>query len=350
MMERMDPTLLSHMEAELASSARFRPSAFWQDVNRKNLAMLDALGLENFKRTVSQNYYNWTISVRSPMLRNALKQWARSPKLGDLIFSVEPGLALQTLNSKMEHLPWHRRQAYGLFVALLWSIADQADKRNLVGRLSEPETGNPLRVWKDGKVISQDLANSIVECNLIEDLLTDEDSKAQIKYAEIGAGYGRLAYVVSMLNTPPRRTYAIFDIPPALCISEWYLRRALPDKRIFGFRRFTNFSDIEEELKGADVAFFTANQIEMFPSGYFDVVLSISTLPEMTVDQVNAYLRDFQRLSSRYIFLKQWKTWKNPLDGTDLSIDDYRLMPNWKVVLDKGDQIVPMFFNRAWKT
>jgi hypothetical protein len=77
-------------------------------------------------------------------------------------------------------------------------------------------------------------------------------------------------------------------------------------------------------------------------------MVSISTLPEMRQDQVDLYLAEFQRLSRGHIFLKQFKAWKNPSDGTDLTIDSYRLHPDWQLVVDRSDPVIPCFFNRVW--
>ena len=106
---------------------------------------------------------------------------------------------------------------------------------------------------------------------------------------------------------------------------------------------------MQDEIDRASVALFTANQIRKFPDDYFDVMVSISTLPEMRQDQVDLYLAEFQRLSLGHIFLKQFKAWKNPSDGTDLTIDSYRLHPDWQLVVDRSDPVIPCFFNRVWR-
>ncbi len=36
-----------------------RPSAYWTAFNRDNEDKLTLHGIENFKRTVNQNYFNW---------------------------------------------------------------------------------------------------------------------------------------------------------------------------------------------------------------------------------------------------------------------------------------------------
>ena len=163
--------------------------------------------------------------------------------------------------------------------------------------------------------------------------------------AELGAGYGRLGH--AFLATQPGQ-YCIFDIPPALHVSQWYLSRLFPQKRIFGFRPFNNWAEVAAEVEQADLAFFTSNQLALVPDGYFDVVTSISTLPEMSMAQVKLFLAQFARTARGHVFLKQWTSWKNPLDGTDLTMDDYVLGENWRVTLDQVDPINPLFFNRVW--
>ena len=70
----------------------------------------------------------------------------------------------------------------------------------------------------------------------------------------------------------------------------------------------------------------------------------------MSRDQVALYIDLIQKKSSEYIYLKQWKSWKNPMDGTDIGPDDYIDGNEWKLILDRTDPIVPDFFNRVWKS
>jgi len=185
-------------------------------------------------------------------------------------------------------------------------------------------------------------ASSIVECNVIADLLTDTPRP---RIAEVGAGYGRLAY--TYISTLPGQ-YFIFDIPPALGVAQWYLEQVLGRERVFRFRHFERMDDVEDEINRADVVLLTPNQISIFQNDYFNVILTISTLPEMRQDQVDFYLSEFQRLSRGHIFIKQFKAWKNPADGTDLTADSYALRANWRKSLDRSDPIILFFFNHVW--
>jgi len=334
------------MISELEANPDFLPSEFWRDINKKNINMLEADGIENFKRTVSQNYYNWLItSVQNPIFRNVFFRWLRRPSLRPFRSKIEKDIKLRfTTGEQPVILSGWERFIYRIFVGLVWEAMLTEDHERLNTKVSEPEVGNPIHIWQGDKLITQDLANSIVECNVIAALVKKASDRPKI--AEIGAGSGRLAHVYAQTQ---KGKYFIFDIPPALNVSEWYLSQVLLDKTIFHFRKFDDFESVSEELEKSDVAFFSANQIKKFPSGYFDVILSISTLPEMKFEQVKLYIDIFQKLSAGYIYLKQWKIWKNPIDGTDLGIDDYLNNKDWSLKLDREDPINPLFFNRVWQ-
>ncbi len=234
-----------------------------------------------------------------------------------------------TTNSEPRLLTANERDVYRRYVCHVWAIMRRFDRHGLRHRVSEPAIGNPFPVRLGCKTITQDLATSVIECNLLADL---HDCVPQPRVAELGAGYGRLAHVYAV--TQPG-LYCIFDIPPALAVAQWYLEQVLGRSHVLRFRHFDRIEEVLDQLSTVRVAFFTPNQLQLFPPRYFDTVLSISTLPEMRPDQVETFLGEFQRLARRHIFLKQWKRWRNPTDGTDLTADSYRLGPDWTVVIER---------------
>jgi putative sugar O-methyltransferase len=322
----------------------FLPSGFWRDLNEKNVRMLEAEGLANFKRTISQNYFNWVITdYKHPLFRHALGRWSLRPNFLPLRSRIRDMNYLRVTTSEGRvALTELQQQLYRIYVCFVWTIMIKEDRHGLRQYVDEPEIGNPFRIECGGRLLSQDLASSIVECNVVADLLKDIPRP---RVAEVGAGYGRLAH--TYVSTLPGQ-YFIFDIPPALGVAQWYLEKALGRDSVFRFRHFEQLNEVRDEINRASVVLLTPNQIRMFPNGYFDVMLTISTLPEMRQDQVNLYLNEFQRLSRGHIFIKQFKAWKNPTDGTDLTAESYKFSSNWLKCLDRSDPIIPFFFNRVW--
>ncbi len=351
------------MVGEVAASHElYRPSRFWKALNEINQAMIDELGLENLKRTLAQNYFNWLIISKSdPQYRAIRKHWLHRPSLQPYLNRLEVPALLKTLqpylgrlqNPSMPVTSMGREpsigrselRTYKLFVGMLWEFAIQQDWSGIGEHAHEPTVGNPIELFRGDRLISQDLANSIREYNAI---LSDTKKLAgqDKRIAELGAGYGRLAHV---FLSEGRTQYFIFDIPPALFVSQWYLAAVHPDKKIFRFRHFDSLDEVACELDEADVAFLTPNQMELFPPGYFDIFASISTLPEMAADQIANYLRHAQRLARKYVYLKQWIDWVNPADGYRVTADAMKLGNDWLPVFDRKDAVQPHFFERLWQ-
>lgn len=321
----------------------YRPSRFWDELSRVNVSMLSELGLENFKRTVAQNYFNWLIISRHDnQFRSVLRHWLRHPTLRPLFSRMQPPDLIRTTIGLEKHIGRRQLLIYKWFVGMLWELTRSVDWAGLTQRLEEPALGNPIEIVEGGRRITQDLANSIREyCSILQvdrGLATDWK-----RVAELGAGYGRLAHV--FLEAGHTR-YFIFDIPPALYTAQWYLSRLHQSRRIFRFRSFSRFEEVAEELEDCEIAFFTPSQLELFPAQYFDIFLTISTLPEMSMLQVKHYLALMSQLTRRYIYLKQWSEWLNPADQVRYDRDSMRLDDSWSVVFERPDAVQTLFFER----
>lgn len=344
---RVDPdSSLDAMFAEVAQApAIYRPSEFWEHFNRVNLDQLERYGLENFKRTVNQNYFNWLPTDFSDnQLRNLVADWAAHPDVMPARVQIEEAPFLEGFFDVNPLLDPGKRDTYALFVGLLCSWARRHDPRHIIDALSEPAAGNPIRVTLEGRLISQDLANSVRERNTIVDGLIEPLTAPII--AELGAGYGRLAYV--FLKTTPCK-YFVIDIPPALYIAQHYLTSVLPEKRVFRFRHFERFDDVRDEIMSADVGFFTPNQMELLPRDLVDVFVTISSLHEMRPDQIAHYLDVMSTMTKRAVYLKQWRVSTNTLDRVTIRRDAYRLRPGWTPVFDRADAVQDQFFEALFR-
>jgi len=336
---------IEEMRRDVAAAPEiYRPGAFWEQLVEDNLDMLRREGIANLKRTVSNNYYNWlTVSLRDPQMQLALRRWLRHPSLAPLRGRMEPASGLRTMGRPDAFdLTAKAARRYRFFVGCAWEEARREDTLGLSERLSEPEAGNPIRLWRGSRLISQDLANSIVECSFAARSGCVRDGG---RIAELGAGYGRLAHVFSEAR---ELTYCIFDIPPALAVSQWYLEQVLGAGRVVRYRRWEDVAQIEAALRPGSVAFFTPDQLDVFPDGWFELTQTISTLPEMPARQAEHFLALLAAKSSQAVFLKQWQRWRNDADDVELTEDRYVLPAPWRLTDRRVDPIQPAFFNQLW--
>lgn len=336
---------IERMRGDVASSPEiYRPGAFWDDLLELNIEMLRSEGVENLKRTVSNNYYNWIVtSLRDPQMQRAVINWLRRPRVAPLRTRMEPATGLRTMvRDGVFALSPGAAMRYRFFVGSAWECARNDDPLGLTSRLAEPEVGNPVRLWRGEQLISQDLANSIIECSFASRAGTVRDGA---RVAELGAGYGRLAHVFA---EAAKLTYCIFDIPPALAVSQWYLTHVLGKERIVCYQRWSSWELLERALKPGAVAFFTPDQLELFPDGWFDLTQTVSTLPEMPEPQSTHFLKLLAAKSSNALFLKQWRGWRNEADDVELTEASYRLDQPWRLAHRRVDPVQPAFFNQLW--
>jgi putative sugar O-methyltransferase len=205
---------------------------------------------------------------------------------------------------------------------LLWEYVAAHDALNVLD-LPEPELGAPLPVQWHGRLISQDLANGALEAASISRAL---NGRIPDSILEVGAGYGRTAYV--LLSIFPHVTYTIVDIEPAISICRWYLTRLFPVQRL----RFLSPDEATEAQPGS-----------------FDLGISISSLQEMTPSQVHGYISMFDRLvAGGSVYLKQWREWRNPDDDVTVAFDDYPIPERWKLGFRVPALIQRKFEEAAW--
>ena len=90
---------MREMVAEVtASPSLYRPSKFWVDLNEINQTMLDELGVENLKRTLAQNYFNWLVTSRQdPQYQAVRRLWKCHPTLRPYLNRLEEPKLLKTL-------------------------------------------------------------------------------------------------------------------------------------------------------------------------------------------------------------------------------------------------------------
>lgn len=345
-------TTINLMNHEIESRPIYVPSKFWSTVGNFHVQVLERYGIENFKRTVSHHYQNWyMISQEDSQVRQLFKTWpthlAIEPWFNIIEIPDHVGLhpSLNFENPINPLASTGPREIYRVAVGLLWEFVNKTDSFNVLRQLTESEIGNPIRIWRKGRLISSDLAHSVRERNMLLEALSLKADEGLI-VGELGAGHGRLAEIFGRTTN---FRYFIFDITPALFVSQWYIKALFPNEKIFEFRHFDDFAEISDELQECRFAFFTSNQIEKLPSDYLHLFINMNSLGEMQIDQIQNFLHHIDRLTTMAFLSRQWLHWVNPIDHITLTKDTFTMRSRWRLILDKVDDIYPDFFNQIWK-
>jgi putative sugar O-methyltransferase len=298
-------------------------SAFWQTLSSEHRRQLERFGFGEIKRRQAFKYFNWnwrwSAVSKSEQLRFLLRHSTLATQL--LCAVMPPAMA----DAAWEGAPLGRadRWLYTFAVRLLWEFAHTQDIAGVL-ELPEPALGAPPPVYHRGRLISQDLANTALEVATIQRGLGDA---APTHILEIGAGYGRVAY--ALLKLFPEARYTIIDIEPALSISRWYLTSLFPGRTL-------DFVD----ASGASAADLTG----------VSLAISISSLQEMTPDDVASYLRLIDaNASGGFVFLKQWTEWRNPVDGVTLRFTEYPIPARWRLVFAEPPPVQTRFTQAFWR-
>jgi putative sugar O-methyltransferase len=325
-----------------------RPSAYWTYLNELNVDQLAATGFAEFKRTVNQNYFNFLpTGLGSEQFRAVLKAWLAHPSTA--VFGarvLDPG-HLEDYARRRNPLRFrHRRAGYAAFVAMLWEHARRRDTRGLLDRLEEPELGHPLVVRHRGRRISQDLCNSVLEATSVLDAIPG-GAVGGNGVLELGAGYGRLAWV--FLEAFPDLRYFVVDIPPALAVAQEYLTRLFPGRPAFRFRRFSKYADVRAEMEDARIGFLTPNQLDLVPPWGAGLFVNVSSLHEMRPDQIAHYLGKVGEHCSGHFYSKQWERSTNPYDRVVIRREDYPIPAAWETVFLRRHPVQTLFFEALYR-
>ncbi|MEW6325091.1 MAG: putative sugar O-methyltransferase, partial [Nitrospirota bacterium] len=164
--------------------------------------------------------------------------------------------------------------------------------------------------------------------------------------AEIGAGYGRLAHMA--VSRFPHWRYCIFDIPPAVVISQHYLAALLGEPAVRPVPA--------GEEAGADgddaprVRVFLPHQLEQFPDGYFDLVINISSFDEMSREQVENYFSLIDRKCSGWFYIKGHDVAPPWCQTSAGGLTELPYKASWTLVHQRKDPFSPSFIERIYRT
>lgn len=326
-------TRRSEAERNEASAEPGQASRFWQHFAALNTAQLDQQGYANFKRGIILNYFTTVPNRRGDYQLAFLRRHLPSSAWAAALMHT-------LLTERHSNLSWKQSRTFTLLTHLVWEYTHRVDHTGLMARLNEPVEGNPARIYRDGRLISQDIANSVLETGaLIEGGALGPETGTVI---ELGAGYGRTAYAI--LHAAPRVRYIIVDIPPALDLAQQYLTTLFPERPTFLVQDFSSYAQVRANIERSTLVFLRPDQLALLPDGSANLFINISSFHEMRHAQIARYFDQIERLTSGYLYLKQWQESRNPFDGIVVRAEDYPVRAHWQPVFWRKCRIhTPMF-------
>jgi putative sugar O-methyltransferase len=324
-------------------------AGYWDTHGQKHLALIVEFGFGNFKRTINFEYGQWGVtSLRDPKIRRLLWNLIRLKQLplGGLLATCDyrdlssirwPDGIESRGASVTRHARFggrRRLRIYAFYGGLLWQYAELKDRLGCLRKLQEPRLGNPLPVRYRGRLISQDLAFAALELNRIA--MHVPIAKVR-RVLEIGAGYGRLAFVIRSLF--PHVEYTIVDIPPALAVSRTYLDAV----SVQGTDSGASEIGIRRDGPGR-MNFLLPEALGQVPDGYYDLVINVSSFDEMSPAEVEAYFRVLDRVSSGWLYLQGWGQSRS--QGHRLGLNEFPFGREWRQIYSGPDPVVPGFIEK----
>jgi hypothetical protein len=115
---------------------------------------------------------------------------------------------------------------------------------------------------------------------------------------ELGAGYGGCPY--SLFNDYGFfGTYIDIDIPEILSIATYFLMQCFPEKKFLLYGEQKNLD--AQSLRNYDFVMMPNFMIRSMPSESIDVVFNAHSLVEMDFSAIDAYIKEFYRISKKYL-------------------------------------------------
>src|ERR1700734_1980117 len=134
--------LESMFAATNSGDSRARPSKYWVELNKMNLAQLQEHGYENFKRTIALNYFTfvrilpWDAQFRFLLSRLPLRTFVRCLK--DALFAGKHEY-FSSFNGIQSIL-------YNFLTLASWEFTRHAVSDSNLLALREPADGNPAAI------------------------------------------------------------------------------------------------------------------------------------------------------------------------------------------------------------
>ena len=308
------------------------------------------LGTDGFSEDVSTYKLMLQDNVNTSNIYQAGKFWARLNRYhNDIIYGGGlVHLRNQYFNRTFAGPEPESRQVYRALLFLYYKKLIEFDTEGFLKKESEPLVGGSEdQEIFDDHAVSLDFLQSVEEAYLVRkawDMAGNTRHPRVI--VELGAGYGRLAYVCRKMM--PNCTYVILDLPEALTCSASWLSRVLHTDVVPYAKSRTCKDFSREKLLSEKVWILGAHQIEALAEGCADAFVNIYSFAEMPTGSINNYFTHIDKITRGVFYSKQRKLEHNIQDGTSIGKNDYPVKNHWRMLFNQTTTLYENFFESAY--
>lgn len=308
-------------------SELYRPTAFWDKASNEITEELEKYGVENFRSLpLPLGYfvptYGSPANGFSPNQISALEKYFAD----EWKTEKKPALALhQFLEGRM--------QAVSDYRVLL--AADEDSGISFLSKFNESLIGKPVEQW-----VFNERRYSRSSLNYLMGMAFLKHHAPEFRFEtvlEVGGGFGSLGEIIASTGTQQAK-YIDIDIPPTCFVAQYYLGETLGKTNVTTYADTRDLEMIDiSKLKLASV--LCSWQIEKL-AGTIDLFVNFISFQEMEPLVVRNYLKQVERLSAKYVLLRNLREGKQKRingisDGveTPLQSSDYKdMLPNYKLI------------------
>jgi hypothetical protein len=230
-----------------------------------------------------------------------------------------------------------------------WMYRSLLSKRDSLGLLSKLEA-----TCKEDRGFGYKMEDTFLSLDLlfsIDDFyglyeLNPAVATEPIIVADLGAGWGRLGYVLHKVN--PRCTYIVFDLPEILLVSQSYLPTLLQDTVVRKYDKNRTVPRFNREiLRDAGIWFILPQDILRFDASSIDMIVNIASFQEMPVEYVAEYFKYFSTIAAGgHCFLRQLRDGKSHGHALDQipGFNQYPFLSNWERKFLRSSTLSDEFF------
>ena len=165
--------------------------------------------------------------------------------------------------------------------------------RKPISCLSYPTHGNQAGAYIDNNFVGVGSFFNEIYGSILSGLLRDKERPV---VADLGAGYGKLAYFI--LRDISNSCFIDFDLPETLCLAAYYLMKSWPNKKALLYGEKGYSTSVHEQY---DLIFMPSYEICKIGRKSVDLFVNKNSLGEMTKEAVINYV-DHITKATKYFF------------------------------------------------